>query len=152
MENTISFNTKFGWITSTEIKGKITKIQFKKCKSKGYLSKNLIKVKKNLRSFFLGKASKLQVPIKLEGSFLEKRIWNELKKIKKGSTKSYGDIAKRLKISPRYVGYVCGKNRHILIIPCHRVIKSNGNLGGFSASGGIKLKEKLLKFEKAVIN
>ena len=45
MENTISFNTKFGWITSTEINGKITKIQFKKCKSKGYLSKNLIKVK-----------------------------------------------------------------------------------------------------------
>ena len=71
----------------------------------------------------------------------------ELKKIKKGSTKSYGDIAKRLKISPRYVGYVCGKNRHILIIPCHRVIRSDGTLGGYSATGGKEKKKKLLEQE-----
>ena len=59
MENTISFNTKFGWITSTEINGKITKIQFKKCKSKGYLSKNLIKVKKKLKIIFPWKSCKI---------------------------------------------------------------------------------------------
>ena len=83
---------------------------------------------------------------------MEKKVWNELKKIKIGETKSYGEIAKKLKISPRYVGYVCGKNKHVLIVPCHRVIKSDGSLGGFSASGGIRLKEKLLKFESVLIN
>ena len=78
---------------------------------------------------------------------MEKKVWNELKKIKKGKIKSYGEIAKKLKISPRYVGRVCGKNKHILVIPCHRVIRSDGSIGGFSSSGGINLKKKLLEFE-----
>ena len=49
--------------------------------------------------------------------------------------------------SPRYVGKVCGQNNLLLIIPCHRVIKSDGSLGGFSGLGGIKLKNKLLTLE-----
>ena len=79
---------------------------------------------------------------------MQKKIWNELKKIPKGKTKSYGNIAKKLKISPRYVGRVCGENKHVLIIPCHRVIRSDGTLGGFSAPEGVKLKQRLLEFEK----
>ena len=62
----------------------------------------------------------------------------------------HGDIkriAKKLNISPRYVGRVCGENKHIIVIPCHRVIKSDGTMGGFSAKGGIVLKKKLLEFE-----
>jgi len=46
------------------------------------------------------------------------------------------------------VGKVCGENKHLLVIPCHRVIRSDGSLGGFSATSGVKLKEKLLKFER----
>ena len=72
----------------------------------------------------------------------------ELQKIPYGETNSYGAIAKKIKTSPRYVGNVCGKNKHLLIIPCHRVIRSDGDLGGFSALGGIKLKARLLKLEK----
>ena len=68
--------------------------------------------------------------------------------VKKGETKSYGQIAKKLKISPRYVGKVCGQNKHILVIPCHRVIGSDGSLTGFSADGGINLKKRLIQFEK----
>ena len=82
---------------------------------------------------------------------MQKKIWNELKKIKKGKTKTYGELAKKLKVSPRYIGRVCGENRHILIIPCHRVIRSDNTLGGFSALGGIKLKKKLLEFEGITI-
>ena len=69
-------------------------------------------------------------------------------KIPYGSTKSYGEIAKKIKTSPRYVGNVCGQNKHLIVIPCHRVIRSDGNLGGFSSRGGIKLKKKLLLLEK----
>ena len=75
------------------------------------------------------------------------KIANELKKIKFGKTKSYGDIAKKFKISPRHVGKICGQNKILLAIPCHRVIRSDGSLGGFTARGGIKLKKKLLSFE-----
>ena len=71
----------------------------------------------------------------------KKKIWKELLKISYGSTKSYGEIAKKIKTSPRYVGNVCGQNKHLLIVPCHRVIRSDGSLGGFSSIGGIKLKK-----------
>ena len=74
-------------------------------------------------------------------------IWKELKKIPYGKTKSYADIAKKVNTSPRYVGNVCGQNQHLIVIPCHRVIRSDGSLGGFSAPGGIKMKSKILKLE-----
>ena len=81
---------------------------------------------------------------------MQQKVWNELKKIKAGKTKTYGEIAKKLRISPRYVGRICGENKHIIIIPCHRVIRSDGSMGGFSARGGVKLKEKLLRFEGSI--
>ena len=89
----------------------------------------------------------LKIPIKIYGNFLQRKIWKELKKIKKGKTKSYGEIARKFKVSPRYVGKVCSQNKHILVIPCHRVIRSNGSISGFSAPGGTKLKRKLIQFE-----
>ncbi len=147
MQNTISFNTKFGWITVTEVNKKITKIQFNKTKKRGIFSQNLKRFRKDLTSYLQGKTSKLEASIQTAGNSMEKKVWNELKKIKKGKIKSYGEIAKKLKISPRYVGRVCGKNKHILVIPCHRVIRSDGSIGGFSSSGGINLKKKLLEFE-----
>ncbi len=148
MKNTISFNTKFGWVSATEINDKITRIQFNKTKKEGVITKNLQNIKKKIHSYFQGKIKSIKLPIKITGSTVQKKIWNELRKIPKGKTKNYGYIAKKLKISPRYVGRVCGENKHVLIIPCHRVIRSDGSLGGFSANTGIKLKEKLLKFEK----
>ena len=78
---------------------------------------------------------------------MQKKIWNELQKIPYGKTKTYGQIAKKLQTSPRYVGNVCGQNKHMLIVPCHRVIRSDGNLGGFSCPGGVNLKKRLLKLE-----
>ena len=147
MENAISFNTKFGWITAIESNNKITKIQFRKTKSKGICTQNLKKLRKDLALYFQRKTNRLEAPIQTKGNSNQKKIWNELKKIKKGKTKSYREIAKKLKISARYVGRVCGENKHLLIIPCHRVIRSNGSLGGFSAKGGLILKKKLLEFE-----
>ena len=152
MKNTISFNTKFGWISATETNDKITIIQFSKRKNEGFVSKNLKNLKKNLFLYFNGKLKKIDVPILITGKSIQKKIWHELRKIPIGKTKSYGEIAKKLNVSPRYVGRVCGENKHALIIPCHRVIKSNGSLGGFTSAGGIKLKEKLLDFERNLIS
>ena len=147
MKKIISFNSKFGWISAVEEKDKITEVKFSKTKNLGN-SLTLKKFKNNINNFFSKKTKTLKAPFKLEGNLLQKQIWIELKKIKFGQTKSYGEIAKKLKISPRYVGKVCGQNNHILLIPCHRVVRSDGRLGGFSAPGGIKLKQKLLSFEQ----
>ena len=82
------------------------------------------------------------------GNKIQNKIWTDLKKIKLGDTKSYGEIAKKYKLSPRHVGKICGQNNLLLLVPCHRVIRTDGSLGGFTSIGGTKLKKKLLNFEK----
>ena len=80
MENTISFNTKFGWISATEINNKITKIQFRREKVLGKKSKNLKTIKKKITSFFKKKTNKLDAKILFDGNSMQKKIWRELKK------------------------------------------------------------------------
>ena len=143
----ISIKTKVGWISVFEDKGKIFQIKFGKTKSQ-LKSKLLTDFKKKLNKFLNQKASAIKAPHIMYGNKKQIKIWNELKKIKVGKTKSYGNIAKKFNFSPRYVGRVCGQNKLLLLVPCHRVIKSNGSIGGFSSSGGINLKKKLLYLEK----
>tara|TARA_Y100001970_G_C14113923_1_gene792466 strand:- start:239 stop:676 length:438 start_codon:yes stop_codon:yes gene_type:complete len=143
----ISFSTSLGWITLSEENNQIFSVVFGKKKNKG---KNVVltKLKKQIIDYTKGKRKKFSTKLKIEGTPLQKKILHQLSLIKYGSTKTYGDIAKILNTSPRYVGNVCGQNNHLLIIPCHRVVRSDGNLGGFSGLGGIKLKKKLLDLER----
>ena len=148
MKNTISFNSKFGWITASEKNNEILSVSFAKFKNRGK-SILLNKLKKNLNNYFSKETKKINSNILLEGSNLQIKIWKELIKIPYGKTKSYGEIAKIVKTSPRYVGNVCGQNKHLLVVPCHRVIRTDGSLGGFSGSGGLSLKKRLLDMENA---
>ena len=145
--NILSFSSSIGWITISEEKDLITSIKFGKNKNKG---KNivLIKLKKQILEFIKGKRKKFSIKLHISGSSLQKKIWKQLSNIKYGNTKTYGEIARVLGTSPRYVGNVCGQNNHLIVIPCHRVIRSDGALGGFSGLGGIKLKQKILNLEK----
>ena len=145
--NSLSFKTKFSWISAFEEKGKIVKIKFGKYKNKN-ISKNLKSLKIKINRFFGKKNSTIKSNFLIEGNIIQKKVWRELIKIKIGKTKSYGEIAKKFRISPRHVGKICGQNKIPLAIPCHRVIRSDGTMGGFSSSGGIILKKKLLNFEK----
>ena len=147
MKNNISFKSKFGWISASEKNNEILSVSFAKSKNRGK-SILLNKLKKNLNNYFSKETQKINTNILLERSNLQIQIWKELKKIPYGKTKSYGEIANIVKTSPRYVGNVCGQNKHLLVIPCHRVIRSDGNLGGFSGLGGLALKKKLLNMEK----
>ena len=110
--------------------------------------KTLKKFKFKLNNFFKGKSKFINIQILLRGNSIQKKIWGNLKKIKFGKTKTYGEIAKKYKISPRHVGKICGQNKIVLVVPCHRVIRSDGSLGGFSGPGGLLLKKQLLDFEK----
>ena len=143
----ISVKTKLGWISAYENKGKIIRIKFGKLK-KQINSPLLVNFKKNLIKFLSKKTLDIKAPHEIKGNKIQKKIWTELKKIKIGYTKSYGEIAKKHKISPRYVGKICSQNKLLLLVPCHRVIKTNGNLGGFTSVGGVKLKKKILELEK----
>ena len=81
------------------------------------------------------------------------KVWNYLKNIPKGQVRTYKQVAIGIKSpkSARAVANACAKNPYAPKIPCHRVIKSNGALGGYSGKGGIKEKLRLLRSEKVVI-
>ena len=85
----------------------------------------------------------------LKGSQFQIKVWKYLKTIPKGKVKTYKEVAIAINKpkSARAVANACGKNPYSQKIPCHRVIRSNGSLGGFSGPGGIKMKKKLLKKE-----
>jgi len=88
--------------------------------------------------------------MKLEGTNFQRTVWKEISKIPFGETRTYKDLAIAIgkPNSSRAVANACGKNPYPVIIPCHRVIRSDGKLGGYSGVGGIKKKKELLKLEK----
>jgi O-6-methylguanine DNA methyltransferase len=144
----LSFKTKFGWITAFEEKGKIVRIKFAKHRNKS-ISKNLMNLKNKINDFFNKKNKTVKSNFLIIGNNIQKKVWKELLNIKLGKTKSYGEIAKKYKLSPRHVGKICGQNNFLIAVPCHRVIRSDGSLGGFSSPGGLRLKKKLLDFERS---
>lgn len=89
------------------------------------------------------------VIMNLSGTPFEKKVWLELTKIPKGTTLSYQELAKRIgkPKASRAVANAVGKNPLPETIPCHRVIRQDGSIGGYSAKGGIKTKMRLLKQE-----
>ena len=101
-----------------------------------------------LHKYFNGLLEEFDLPIVLHGSEFQIRAWNELKKIPYGETISYKAQAERIGSAPRAVGLVNGQNPVCIIIPCHRVIGSNGRLVGYG--GGIARKRALLQFEAIV--
>ena len=84
--------------------------------------------------------------MKLKGTKFQLMVWRYLFKIPRGKVKTYKEIATDLKKpnSARAIANACAKNPYPPTIPCHRVIRSDGKLGGYSGSGGVKMKEKLL--------
>jgi len=83
------------------------------------------------------------------GTKFQLSVWSQIAKITPGTTKTYTEIANLLgkPKSARAVANACGKNPYPGPIPCHRVIRSDGSLGGYSGEGGIKTKQKLLEKE-----
>lgn len=104
-------------------------------------------IKLQLDEYFSGKRQKFDIKINPKGTEFQKKVWNELRKIPYGCTKSYSEIAVATgnPNAQRAVGSACNKNPVMIIIPCHRVISKSGNIGGFAY--GNRIKQKLLATE-----
>lgn len=87
--------------------------------------------------------------MKLKGTDFQIKVWNEIKKIPKGSVRTYKEIAIAINHPKSYraVANACKKNPHSIVIPCHRVIRSNGHIGGYFGKEKIIEKINLLKDE-----
>ena len=108
---------------------------------------------KQLDEYFAGKRSIFQLPLDMDQyTNFQRDVWKALTDIPYGETKSYREVAESIGKSSavRAVGNACGKNPFLIVVPCHRVIKTDGSLGGFSA--GIDLKKQLISFETNIIS
>ena len=101
-----------------------------------------------LNEYFEGKRKFFDLHTNPQGTDFQKKVWKELMKIPYGETRTYKDIAIAIENAKSYraVGNACNKNPIAIIIPCHRIIGSDGSLVGFAL--GVELKQKLLDFEK----
>jgi O-6-methylguanine DNA methyltransferase len=106
------------------------------------------KVLTQLKKYLKGELKNFDCPLDMKGTPFEKKVWSALNRIPYGRTRSYKDIAESIGHPKafRAVGNANGTNLIPLIIPCHRVIESNGGLGGFGH--GLKVKKRLLDLEK----
>lgn len=107
-----------------------------------------VNVSKELQEYFKGQTKVFSSKLKPEGTTFQKKVWQALLNISYGEVKTYKDIADEVDSHPRAIGGAVGKNPIPIIIPCHRVVGSNGKMTGFSGGEGIKTKEILLKLEQ----
>lgn len=106
---------------------------------------------KEIAEYLNGRRKKFTLPLDLNGTDFQRRVWNELVNIPYGETRTYKEIAKAIgnPKATRAVGGALNRNPVLLVVPCHRVIGSNGKLVGFG--GGLELKERLLELERKTI-
>ena len=97
----------------------------------------------------LGSRRSFDLPVSSAGTVHDHAVWQALRDIPPGETRSYGDIARTVRSSPRAVGGACGRNPLPIIVPCHRIVAAGGALGGYSGPGGLQTKQFLLKLEGA---
>ena len=112
----------------------------------------LVEAQRQLVAYFAGELQRFDLPLAARGTPFQQRVWAELAKIPYGSTASYGDIARRLGLAAgasRAVGLANGSNPIAIVVPCHRVIGSNGTLTGYA--GGLERKRFLLGLEAPAV-
>lgn len=141
--------TSFGPLTLVSDGENLTELRFGKNGGKPTQrpSKLLKQAEREVHEFFAGKRKEFTVPFVIRGTPFQNRVWKALCKIPFGKTCSYGELAKRIGSpqSARAVGMALGRNRLAIVVPCHRVIGSNGSLVGFG--GGLDMKQRLLEHE-----
>lgn len=105
-----------------------------------------------LLEYFTGSRTTFTFPIDVDGTLFQQKVWEALKGIPYGETKSYGEIATQIGQpgSYRAVGTAIGRNPLLIVVPCHRVIHKSGKLSGYR--GTVEMKEKLLMLEKTTLS
>ena len=141
-----AFKSPLGNIRIESEDGYITAVYFDGEKIDGH-GKAIDKAKDWLEEYFLGRNPKMDIGLMLKGTEFQLRVWEELMSIPYGTTITYGELAKRIGSHPHPVGQAMKRNRIMLLLPCHRVVASNG-LGGYAGREYNKLM--LLQIEELI--
>lgn len=151
MKNLYYYDTMLGVIGICDNGKEIIEVFFGNIKKENFslVETSLIKeTHRQIDLFLKGKLKNFDIPLDFNGTDFQVKVWRALMEIPYGETRSYKDIAEKAESPKAYraVGMANNKNPISIIIPCHRVIGSDGKLVGFG--GGIGVKEKLLNLEK----
>ena len=111
-----------------------------------YLDVGADALREQLAAYAAGERRTFDVAVDYPDSFTG-RVMEAMARIPYGETRTYGELAAELDTAPRAVGGGCGRNPVPVVVPCHRVRRSDGGLGGYSAAGGVALKRRLLEHE-----
>ncbi len=106
-------------------------------------------LRRQVDEYAAGERRRFDLPVDVPDSFTG-RVMEAMAAIPYGETRTYGELAAELGSAARAVGGGCGRNPVPVVVPCHRVVRADGGLGGFSAPGGVALKRRLLDHEAAV--
>lgn len=139
--------TPLGTLKVHELAGQLTELSWDDSAADEGSSTLLDKTAAQLEAYFSGKTRDLKLPYDLAGTPFQKQVWQQIAAIPYGVTRTYKDLAQALKTSPRPVGTACGRNPLPLVVPCHRVLGSDGSLHGFSGGEGLATKAALLSLE-----
>ena len=101
-----------------------------------------------IRAFADGEGTLGRVPLDIRGTVFQRRVWDALRRIPRGETRTYSELAREIgaPAAVRAVGSACGANPVALVVPCHRAVRTDGGLGGYA--WGLPVKERLLEVEK----
>ncbi|MGL5206545.1 MAG: methylated-DNA--[protein]-cysteine S-methyltransferase [Acidaminococcaceae bacterium] len=150
MLNKAYFYSPVGWLSIEDDGVALTKINFENqvCSECGQISEIAGMVIQQLQEYFSGRRRAFSLPLALSGTKFMQEVWQALLDIPYGEVRSYGDIAKTIEKPKacRAVGMANNRNPLPIVIPCHRVVGTNGKLIGYA--GGLQCKDKLLKLEK----
>mgnify|MGYP001806012384 CR=1 FL=1 len=107
----------------------------------------LDRARDQLDAYFDGRLQRFDLPLSPRGTTFQRRVWQAIAAIPFGKVRTYGDLARDLETAPRALGGACGRNPIPIIIPCHRVLGTDGSLGGYSGMDGLETKRFLLRLE-----
>ncbi len=157
------FKTRFGWCGVVGSSSGVVRIFLPENAKKAVTEKILTifpstvasfnefcEIRKSIQDYFRGQKPYFDFKLDFsETTDFQKNVWKEVQKIPYGQTRTYSWIAENLKNSKaaRAVGTAVGKNPFPIVVPCHRVLRNSGDLGGFSAVDGVELKKRLLMLE-----
>lgn len=146
MKYALVMNSPMGKITLQSEDGKLFALDFGE-----YLQHNpeevLYEAEKQLTEYFIGKRTVFELPLQMTGTAFQKDVWSALLKIPYGKCVSYADVARLSGHNKAFqaVGSAVGRNPIPIIVPCHRVVNANGEIGGFSC--GLHIKRALMDIE-----
>jgi len=145
--------TPLGYISISVSDSSLSSLNILSSENRAYKSKNKlsVKIEKQISSYFKNPKKKFDLPLAMNGTQFQKKVWRALQKIPVGEVRTYGQLAKQLKTASQAVGNACRANPIPIIVPCHRVVSASGLGGYMGKTSGRKtdIKQWLLDHEQA---